>query len=102
LTDKPVDKGGEIHSLADLNLPQRRKKVIPGYEPHRGTAEPAPEADVLIIGAGTVGSVVAPLFAKAGLKVVALEPGPFRTQSDYLPMNSAPRITAGPTWVPNS
>ncbi len=27
LTDKPVDKGGEIHSLADLNLPPRRKKV---------------------------------------------------------------------------
>ena len=85
MTDKPVDKGGEIHSLADLNLPPRRKKVISGYDPHRGTAEPAPEADVLIIGAGTVGSVVAPLFAKAGLKVVALEPGPFRTQSDYLP-----------------
>jgi gluconate 2-dehydrogenase alpha chain len=85
LTDQPVDKGGEIHSLADLNLPPRRKKVISGYDPHRGTVEPAPEADVLIIGAGTVGSVVAPLFAKAGLKVIALEPGPFRTQSDYLP-----------------
>jgi hypothetical protein len=26
LTDKPVDKGGETHSLADLNLPPRRKK----------------------------------------------------------------------------
>ena len=39
----------------------------------------------MIIGAGTVGSVVAPIFARAGLKVVALEPGPFRTQADYLP-----------------
>jgi gluconate 2-dehydrogenase alpha chain len=85
LTDKHVDKGGEIRSLADLNLPKVQRKVIAGYDPHRGTAEPAHEADVLIVGAGTVGSVVAPLFAKAGLKVVALEPGPFRTQSDYLP-----------------
>jgi len=26
-----------------------------------------------------------PIFAKAGLKVTAFEPGPFRTQADYLP-----------------
>src|ERR1700722_18141693 len=85
LTDQPVEKGGEIPPLAELNRPPRRKITISGYDPHRGTAEPATETDILIIGAGTVGSVVAPLFAKAGLKVVALEPGPFRTQSDYLP-----------------
>ena len=82
LTDKHVDKGGEIRSLADLNLPKGQKKVIAGYDPQRGIAEPVDDVDVLIVGAGTVGSVVAPLFAKAGLKVVALEPGPFRTQSD--------------------
>ncbi|MBV8415468.1 MAG: gluconate 2-dehydrogenase subunit 3 family protein, partial [Verrucomicrobia bacterium] len=85
LTDKPADKGGEIRSLADLNLPAHQRKLVSGYDPHRGTAEPAPEADILIVGAGTVGSLVAPLFTRAGLKVVALEPGPFRTQSDYLP-----------------
>jgi len=85
LSDKPVDKGGEIRSLADLNFSSREKRVIGGYDPHRGTADPAPEADVLLVGAGTVGSLVAPVFAKAGLKVVALEPGPFRTQTDYLP-----------------
>ena len=32
-----------------------------------------------------MGSVVAPDFRRSGLKVVALEPGPFRTQADYLP-----------------
>jgi gluconate 2-dehydrogenase alpha chain len=85
LSDKPEDKGGEIRSLADLNFSSREKRVIGGYDPHRGTADPAPEADVLLVGAGTVGSLVAPVFAKAGLKVVALEPGPFRTQTDYLP-----------------
>jgi gluconate 2-dehydrogenase alpha chain len=63
LTDKPVDKGGEIRSLADLDLPARERKPIAGYDPQRGTAEPAPEADVLLIGAGTVGGLVAPLFA---------------------------------------
>src|SRR5262249_17710242 len=85
LTDKPADKGGEIRSLADLNLPTHQRKLWPGSGPHRGTAEPPPEADILIVGAGTVGSLVAPLFTSAGLKVVALEPGPFRTQTDYLP-----------------
>lgn len=85
LTDQPVDKGGKIRALADLDLPARERKPVPGYNPQRGTVEPAPEADVLLIGAGAVGGLVAPLFAKAGLKVVALEPGPFRTQIDYLP-----------------
>jgi gluconate 2-dehydrogenase alpha chain len=59
LTGKPVDKGGEIRSLADLDLPSRERTPIAGYDPHRGTAESVPEADVLIVGAGTVGSLVA-------------------------------------------
>jgi gluconate 2-dehydrogenase alpha chain len=85
LSDKPADKGDEIRSLADLKQRRQEKRAVPGYDPHRGTADPAHDADVLLIGAGTVGSVVAPIFAQAGLKVVALEPGPFRTQADYLP-----------------
>src|ERR1700719_4505869 len=60
LTELAADKGGEIQSLADLRLSRPVEPAIPGYDPHRGTAEPAPEVDVLIIGAGTVGSVVAP------------------------------------------
>jgi gluconate 2-dehydrogenase alpha chain len=85
LSEKSADKGGEIRSLSDLRPARERKRDVPGYDPHRGASDPAPEADILIIGAGTVGSVVAPIFARAGLKVVALEPGPFRTQADYLP-----------------
>jgi gluconate 2-dehydrogenase alpha chain len=85
LSDTPADKGGEIRSLADLGLPLREKNFISGYDPHRGAADPAPEADILLVGAGAVGSLIAAIFAKAGLKVVALEPGPFRTQHDYLP-----------------
>jgi gluconate 2-dehydrogenase alpha chain len=85
LSEKPADKGGEIRSLADLKIPSGVKRSISGYDPHRGAADPASEVDILIVGAGTVGSVVAPIFARAGLKVVALEPGPYRTQEDYLP-----------------
>jgi gluconate 2-dehydrogenase alpha chain len=85
LSAMPADKGGEIRSLVDLELPITRRLPIPGFDPHRGTADPAPDADILLVGAGTVGSVVAPIFARAGLKVIALEPGPFRTQADYLP-----------------
>ena len=85
LSEKPVDKGGEIRSLADFKPSRDEKRAVPGYDPHRGTAAPVAEVDVLLVGAGTVGSVVAPIFANAGLKVLALEPGPFRTQADYLP-----------------
>jgi gluconate 2-dehydrogenase alpha chain len=85
LADKPADKGGEIRSLADLQRGRQEKRPLSGFDPHRGTADPAADADILLIGAGSVGSVVAPVFAQAGLKVVALEPGPFRTQADYLP-----------------
>jgi gluconate 2-dehydrogenase alpha chain len=86
LSEKPADKGGTIQSLADLQLPRKEplfnRRVL---DPHSGDNDPAPEADILIVGAGTAGSVVAPVFAKSGLKVVALEPGPYRTQADYLP-----------------
>jgi gluconate 2-dehydrogenase alpha chain len=85
LTAKPVTKGGEIRSLKDVAFSCRAREPIPGYDPQRGASEPGAEADILLVGAGSVGSVVAPVFAKAGLKIVALEPGPFRMQADYLP-----------------
>ena len=85
LSEKAVDKGGEIRSLADLRFSRDARRAVPSYDPHRGASYPDAEGDILLIGAGTVGSVVAPIFAKAGLKVVALEPGPFRTLADYLP-----------------
>jgi gluconate 2-dehydrogenase alpha chain len=85
LSEKPVDKGGEIRSLADFKSSRNETRAVSGYDPHRGTAAPPAEVDILIVGAGAVGSVVAPIFAHAGLKALALEPGPFRTQADYLP-----------------
>src|ERR1700722_7975508 len=36
LSEKAVDKGGEIRSLVDLEIPIGRTRSIPGYDPHRG------------------------------------------------------------------
>jgi gluconate 2-dehydrogenase alpha chain len=99
----PVDKGGVIQSLADIQLPKASSLTIPNYDPQRGALDPAPDTDVVLVGAGSVGSVVAPILAKAGLKVVALEPGPFRTRFDYLPDELGAayycRATMGPKFA---
>ena len=42
-------------------------------------------ADVVLVGMGAMGSVVAPVLARAGLRVVGLEAGPWRTKHDFLP-----------------
>ena len=39
--------------------------------------------DVVVIGSGAAGSVVATLLAEAGRKVVVLEEGPYYKPSDY-------------------
>ncbi|HXM26678.1 MAG TPA: GMC family oxidoreductase, partial [Chthoniobacterales bacterium] len=58
---------------------------------------------IVLVGAGSMGSIVAPIFAKAGLKVIAFEPGPFRTQADYLPDELGAayycRATMGPKFA---
>ncbi len=88
LTPEPVTKGGRIQSMADLGFslhsaaPPAR---IPGYDPQRSVAPPAAEADVILVGLGGVGGVIAPVLCEAGLKVVALEAGPYRTQRDFRP-----------------
>jgi gluconate 2-dehydrogenase alpha chain len=102
LCPEPVDKGGVIQSLADLELPKPNSSSIPNYDPQRGSADLLTDVDIILVGAGSVGSIVAPIFAKAGLKVVAFEPGPFRTQADYLPDELSAayycRATMGPKF----
>ena len=88
LTSEPVTKGGKIQSLADLDFsPGRssRNDVRKGYDPQRSVLPPSEIADIILVGLGAMGGIVAPVFAKAGLKVVAIETGPWRTNSDYLP-----------------
>jgi gluconate 2-dehydrogenase alpha chain len=89
LSEEPVTKGGVIQSLADLGYSldggPSEPVEIPGYDPQRGGEPPAGAADVVLVGVGAMGSVVAPVLAGAGLRVVGLEAGPWRTRHDFLP-----------------
>lgn len=85
LTTDPVTKDGRVQSLADLDLPVVEPQEIPGYDPQRGAQPPTEEVDVVLVGLGAVGSMIAPILCEAGLQVVALETGPYRTSKDFLP-----------------
>ena len=86
LMDTPADKGGRYQSLADLGIGwQMPVSDLPGFDPLRGQAPPSDEVDVILVGVGSMSSIVAPIFAEAGLKVIAFEPGPFRRSADYIP-----------------
>jgi gluconate 2-dehydrogenase alpha chain len=88
LTPESVTKGGRIQSLADLGFSLHsagEAASIPGYDPQRGAQPPGGPADVVLVGLGGMGGVIAPVLAKAGLKVVALEAGAWRTQKDFIP-----------------
>lgn len=116
LTPDPVTKGGRIQSLADLGFSWNdgsSSAEIPGYDPQRGGQPPAGPADVILVGLGGMGGIVAPLFANAGLKVVALEAGPWRSNRDFLPdelgvayycrANMGPKFeTETPRWRRNA
>ena len=89
LSEEPVTKGGVIQTLEDLGYSLggslSEPVDIPGYDPQRGAEPPNGPADVVLVGVGAMGSVVAPVLARAGLRVVGLEAGPWRTKHDFLP-----------------
>jgi gluconate 2-dehydrogenase alpha chain len=89
LAEEPVTKGGVIQSLEDLGYAlggaPSEPVDIPGYDPQKGAEPPTGPADVVLVGVGAMGSVVAPILARAGLRVVGLEAGPWRTKHDFLP-----------------
>jgi gluconate 2-dehydrogenase alpha chain len=86
---KPTTKGGVIRSLQDvghsLNGAPSEPAEIPGYDPQKSAEPPDGPADIVLVGVGAMGSVVAPILARAGLRVVGLEAGPWRTKEDYVP-----------------
>src|SRR5439155_4532045 len=58
LSAEPALKGGEIHSLADLDLdaaPEPSTIEITGYDPPRGTLPPGDAADVVLVGVAGMG-----------------------------------------------
>ncbi|HYJ76441.1 MAG TPA: GMC family oxidoreductase, partial [Kineosporiaceae bacterium] len=118
LADEPVTKGGEVRDLADAGWTTtgelaREPIRVAGYAPQRGAAPPADEVDVVVVGMGAVGGFVAPMLAGAGLRVVGLEAGPYRTAQDFVPdeLNAAyycrgdmgPKFQAErPRWRPDA
>lgn len=88
LATTPVTKGGVVQSLADLGDFANQADVveIPGYDSQLGAAPPrTDEVDVILVGVGAVGGLIAPVLATAGLQVVAFEAGPYRTKADFIP-----------------
>jgi gluconate 2-dehydrogenase alpha chain len=89
LSEEPVTKGGKIQSLEDVgySLESAPSEPVdfPGYDSQRGAEPPSGPADVVLVGMGAMGSVVAPVLVRAGLRVVGLEAGPWRTKHDFLP-----------------
>ena len=114
LTAEPVTKGGVFQSMADVGYALGRATApepIPGYDADRGATPPAGRADVVLVGLGGVGGFIAPTLTRAGLRVVALEAGPWRTKGDFLPDelgasywcrgNMGPKFQAeAPRWRP--
>ena len=87
LSLEPVTKGDKILSLEDIKpqLAARKDAPIPGYDPQASAREPSADADIVLCGFGAVGTMIASIFTRAGLKVVALEAGPWRSQSEFVP-----------------
>lgn len=92
LAAEPVTKGGRIRTLADAGFSVggarsrwAESEVAPGYDPQAGVRPPTGPVDVVLVGVGAMGSLVAPLLARAGLSVVGLEAGPWRTGRDFVP-----------------
>ena len=89
LATEPATKGGVIQSLADVGFSldggPREPVEIPGYDPQRGAEPPSGTADVVLVGVGAAGALVAPILARAGLRVVGFEAGPWRTKRDFVP-----------------
>ncbi len=92
LTPDPVTKGGRVQSMADLgfsleaygNISQPPAEHA-DYVPQLGAVSPSGPADVVIVGVGAMGGIIAPILANAGLKIVGLEAGPYRTRRDFIP-----------------
>ena len=107
VSSKPENKGGRIQSLADLDRfdfrdSGNRPQLPERFDPDAGLDPPDGPADVILIGLGMINSVVAPIFAEAGLKVVALEAGPYLSRRDFLPdelhQSYSARASMGPKF----
>ena len=80
LSPEPVTKGGVIQSMVDVGFALGGRSDAPevaGYDPQRGGQPPSKVADVVLVGVGGIGGIIAPILCRAGLRVVGLEAGPW-------------------------
>jgi len=66
-----------------ISAPPQNTKTITPYVPEGGKPETL-EADVVVVGSGAGGGVIAGTLAQAGLSVVVLEAGQYLDESDFL------------------
>lgn len=89
LATEPVTKGGVVMTLADVlhELPRDEREEELKAAAYAAALDPrfTDEVDVLLVGVGAMGGLVAPIFTDAGLTVVGLEAGPWRSKADFLP-----------------
>ncbi|MFC4468414.1 gluconate 2-dehydrogenase subunit 3 family protein [Streptomyces xiangluensis] len=88
LSSDPVTKGGVVRTLADVAdaLPHDEAEEEWTREAYRNAlSQSTEEVDVLLVGVGAMGGLVAQTFAEAGLSVVGLEAGPWRAKDDFRP-----------------
>ena len=89
LSAEPVTKGGRTQCLADvlgaLRADTSPDPELPNYDPQRSVEPPTGPVDIVLVGVGAVGGLIAPILAEAGLRVVGLEAGPVRSLADYVP-----------------
>lgn len=89
LASEPATKNGVVQSLADVGFcldgQAREPQQIPGYDPQAGARPPTGPADVVLVGVGAANALAAKVLAQAGLRVVGLEAGPYRTSRDFVP-----------------
>jgi gluconate 2-dehydrogenase alpha chain len=89
LASEAVGADGALASLADWVAAAGEDAdpppTVSGYDPQRGASAPAEPADVVLVGMGAVGGLIVPILTRAGLRVVALEAGPWRAGRDFRP-----------------
>ena len=90
MSTEAATRCGEIRSLADIG--EEELGVSPSLTEQAAELASASsgqwqdrEADVILVGLGAVGGLVAPILTGAGLRVVALEAGSYPTARDYSP-----------------
>lgn len=82
LSPEPAFKDGQMRGVADLSADPgviaRPEFTNPDWD------EDSP-VDVILVGVGLVGGLVAPPLAAAGMRVLGLEAGPWRQSGEYRP-----------------